>query len=256
MEEIKKIYRRIKKHEIGDFAAQSAFFTVLSIIPFAIIFISLIQYVNIDKSNLIFYAKEIIPESFIDFTVNIIEEIYSKTFTTISISIFFTIWSASKGFSCLMRGFHKIYELEPKNRVYYRFRSFIFTIFMLIVFTITFVFLVWGSHIQVFLDSFFKGTSFQKGISFIIKIRKYGLSIIIFLFFMLVYKFGPQCKLKFRNQVLRSKLCNGILVCYFLRIISLFTTFYWIFNDVWKLNNNIFVYDLDLLFNLCHINWC
>ena len=40
MEEIKKIYQNFKKHEIGDFAAQSAFFTVLSIIPFSIIFIS------------------------------------------------------------------------------------------------------------------------------------------------------------------------------------------------------------------------
>ena len=89
MEEIKKAYKKIKEHEIGDFAAQSAFFTILSIIPFAIIFISLIQYINIDKSTLIYYAKEIIPESFTDFALNLIEEVYSKTFTTISISILF-----------------------------------------------------------------------------------------------------------------------------------------------------------------------
>lgn len=202
MEEIKKIYNNFKKHEIGDFAAQSAFFTILSIIPFAIIFISLIQYINIDKTSLIFYAKEIIPESFLEFTINIIEEIYSKTFTTISISIIFTLWSASKGFAALMRGFHKIYELDPKAKVYYRFRSFLFTLFLIIVMALTFVFLVWGSHIQTFLNSFFEGSSFQKAIEFIMKIRRYGLSVIIFLFFMLVYKFGPQCKLKLKNQIL------------------------------------------------------
>ena len=202
MEEIKKVYQKFKKHEIGDFAAQSAFFTILSIIPFAIIFISLIQYINIDKADLVVYAKEIIPDSFLEFTLNIIEEIYSKTFTTISISIVFTLWSASKGFSALMRGFHKIYELDPKTKVYYRFRSFIFTLFLIIILAMTAVFLVWGSHIQGFLDSFFEGSGFQKAIGFIMKIRRYGLSIILFSFFILVYKFGPQCRLKLKNQVL------------------------------------------------------
>ena len=51
MEEIKRIFRKFKKDEIGDFAAQSAFFTILSIIPFMIIFISLIQYINVDKTS-------------------------------------------------------------------------------------------------------------------------------------------------------------------------------------------------------------
>ena len=225
MGELKNIYKNFKKHEIGDFAAQSAFFTILSIIPFAIIFISLIQYINIDKSVLILYSKEIIPDTFLDFTLNIIEEIYSKTFTTISISIIFTLWSASKGFSALMRGFHNIYEIEPKNRIYYRFRSFIFTIFMLCVLTITFIFLVWGAHLQAFLNSFFIGTKFQEIIDFIISIRRYGLSIIIFLFFMLIYKFGPQCKLKLKNQILRSNFCNSILVCFIIWFICIFTIF-------------------------------
>lgn len=252
MEEIKKAYKKIKEHEIGDFAAQSAFFTILSIIPFAIIFISLIQYINIDKSTLIYYAKEIIPESFTDFALNLIEEVYSKTFTTISISILFTLWSASKGFTALIRGFQKIYEIELKNRIYYRFRSFVLTVFMILVLTFTFIFLVWGSHIQAFLNSFFNGSSFQRTVEFIIKIRRYGLSIIIFSFFMLLYKFGPQCKLKFKNQVLRSNICNCVLVCTFLWIICIFKIIYRFFNYVRKFNNHFFVYDLDLLFNLCN----
>lgn len=254
VEGIRRAYKKMKEHQIGDFAAQSAFFTVLSIIPFAIIFISLIQYINIDKSTLIFYAKEIIPESFLVFTLNLIEEIYSKTFTTISISILFTLWSASKGFTALMRGFHKIYEIEPKNKVYYRFRSFIFTLFMIVVLVLTFVLLVWGSHIQVFLDSFFWGSKFQKAIEFIMKIRRYGLSIIIFLFFMLIYKFGPQCRLKLKNQILRSKLFNSILVCTFIWSVCIFKIFYRILDDVWKFNHSFLIYDLDLLFDLCNIN--
>ena len=232
MEELSKYYKKIKDHEIAEFAAQSAFFTILSIIPFTIIFISLIKYINIDKSTLLFYAKEIIPDSFDDFSIGIIEEIYSKTFTTISISIAFTLWSASKGFTALMRGFHKIYELDPKNKIYFKFRSLIFTVFMLLMFTITFLFLVWGSQIQTFFNSVCDGTNFQKVVNFIIRIRRYGISLIIFMYFMLVYKFVPQCKLKFKNQVLRSMFCNCVLVCYIIWIISIFKAFFRIFNDV------------------------
>ena len=202
MEEIKRIFRKFKKDEIGDFAAQSAFFTILSIIPFLIIFISLIQYINVDKESLIFYAKDMIPETFLDFALNVIEEIYSKTFTTLSVSIIFTLWSASKGFSALIRGFHRIYGGEEKNKLYFRIKSFVLTIALIIVFVLTAVVLVWGGHIQDFLDSFFAETTFQKVVEFIMRIRKYGLSIIIFLFFMSLYKFGPEEKLKFKNQIL------------------------------------------------------
>ena len=199
MNQVKRFYINFKKHELGNFAAQSAFFTMLSIIPFTIIFI---QYINIDKAILIQYLKDIIPESFTEFTLNIIEEIYSKTFSTISISIIFTLWSASKGFSALMKGFHRIYNIELKTQIYYKARSFVFTLFMIIVLTITFIFLVWGSYLQVFLNSFFEGSSFQKIIEDIMKIRKFGLTFIIFTYFMIIYKFGPQCKLKLRNQIL------------------------------------------------------
>ena len=209
MEEIKKILNKLKKDEIGDFAAQSTFFTILSIIPFAIVFISLIQYINLDKADLIVYAKDIIPNTFLDFTLNIIEEIYSKTFTTLSISIIFTLWSASKGFSALIRGFHRIYGGEPKNKIYFRVKSSLLTIAMMIVFVLTALVLVWGGHIQEFLDSFFAESDFQKFVGFIIKIRKYGLSLIIFLFFMIIYTFGPQVELKIKNQILGASFATA-----------------------------------------------
>ena len=208
MEEIKKILNKLKKDEIGDFASQSAFFTILSIIPFMIIFISLIQYINVDKTSLIYYAKDIIPDTFLDFALNIIEEIYSKTFTTLSISIIFTLWSSSKGFSALIRGFHRIYGGEEKNKLYFRIKSFFLTIAMMLVFVLTAIVLVWGGHIQDFFNMFFAESKFQKIVGFIMKIRKYGLSLIIFLFFMVLYKFGPEAKLKFKNQILGAILAT------------------------------------------------
>ena len=204
MDEIKNFLKKSKKDEIGDFAAQSAFFTILSIIPFTIIFLSLIQYMNLDKPDLIVYAKDIIPETFLEFALNIIEEIYSKTFTTLSVSIIFTLWSASKGFSALMRCFNKIYGGKAKNKLYYRIRSFAFTIFLMVVFVLTSIVLVWGTHIQSFLNSFFMDSKFQKLVSFIMKIRRYGLSLIIFSFFVILYKFGPRVRLKLKNVLLGS----------------------------------------------------
>ena len=107
---MKSFLQKIKKDRISEYSAESAYFIILSIIPFTLVFISLIQYINIDKQTLIYYAKQIIPIGFQDMSLDIIEEIYSKTITTLSISIIFTIWSASKGFSSIIKGISDIYD--------------------------------------------------------------------------------------------------------------------------------------------------
>ena len=47
-------------------------------------------------------------------------------------------------------------------------------------------------------------SKFQKLVSFIMKIRRYGLSLIIFSFFVILYKFGPRVRLKLKNVLLGS----------------------------------------------------
>lgn len=199
---MKSFLEKIKKDRISEYSAESAFFIILSIIPFALVVISLIQYINIDKSTLIYYAKEIIPNGFQEFSLNIIEEIYSKSITTLSISILFTILSASKGFFSIMKGINDIYDAEIKSYIYNKVRAFAFTIIFIILLVLTLVIMVLGNYLGNFLNSIFENTALEKIISYIVEFRKIGLSIVIFLIFLFFYKFIPNDRLKFKNQVL------------------------------------------------------
>lgn len=177
---MKNFIKKIKTDRISEYSAESAYYIVLSIIPFTLVFISLIQYINIDKDTLIYYAKQIIPITFQEMSLSIIEEIYSKTITTLSISIIFTIWSASKGFFSVMKGISDIYEIEVKSFLYHKIRAFIFTIIFISLLVVTLITLVLGNH---------------KGL---------GLSIIMFLIFLFFYRFILDYKVKIKNQIVGS----------------------------------------------------
>ena len=198
---MKQFLKKIKKDRISEYSAESAFFIILSIIPFTLVFISLIQYINIDKTILIYYAKDIIPMGFQEFALNIIEEIYSKSIATLSISILFTIFSASKGFFSIMKGINDIYNSEIESYIYNKIRSFLFTIIFILLLALTLIIIVLGNYLGNFLNTIFENTALEKIIEFVIEFRKMGLSIIIFLIFLFFYKLIPNYRLKLKNQI-------------------------------------------------------
>lgn len=201
---MKKILMKIKKDRLSEYSAESAFYIILSIVPFVLVFISLIQYINIDKDTLIFYAKQIIPNSFQNLSLNVIEEIYSKTITTLSISIIFTIWSASRGFFAITKGINNIYNNEKQSYLYAKIRAFIFTILFIFLLIILLMIIVLGNNIGELLKVTLNTTNTDLIGEDSIKFREVGLAIIIFLIFMFLYKYIPNCKLKFKGQILGS----------------------------------------------------
>jgi membrane protein len=113
---IKYFSNQIKKHKIGTYAAQCAYFTILSAIPFLIFLITILQYTSINSEELIQTIHNILPESISVITIDIVQEIYSKSITTISISIIFVIWSAGKGIYSLLIGLQNVYEIKYEKQ--------------------------------------------------------------------------------------------------------------------------------------------
>ena len=82
-----KFFKRIEEDHINEYAAECAFFTILSFVPFIMFFISLIQFTNIDRETIYFWIKEIIPSTMYGMIAGIIDEVYSKSVGTISIAV-------------------------------------------------------------------------------------------------------------------------------------------------------------------------
>ena len=130
MEKIKKIYsvieeisNNMKKDYVSESSAQCSYYTILSFIPFIILLITLIQYTGLAPQTLFNIISKIIPSSMNEIILGIVQEVYSKSIGTISISIIFVIWSAGKGLFALNKGLRIVYQSTENTDYSYLFLS-------------------------------------------------------------------------------------------------------------------------------------
>ena len=199
IEKINKIFKKIEEDHVGEYAAECAFFTVLSFIPFIIFFLTLIQFTNLERGTIYFWIKEVVPSTMHGVISKIIDEVYSKSLGTISIALIVALWSASKSFYYLSKGLRKIYKTEKqKNNILRRIEGIIYTI-VFACSTIGFlIIMVLGSRIhQILINNFY---AIGMITSYIFKIRGLILFVIMFFIFLLIYKYIPKNRLKMKDQ--------------------------------------------------------
>lgn len=206
MKLIKKIIKLVRgflkamnEDHVGAYAAQSAYFIMLSFIPFIILLLTLIQYTTLTRADIYGAAQVIFPDSMNGFVIDIINEVYSKTAVTISLSAITAAWSAGKGFLALMRGMNSVYDVEEqRNYIILRFRSAIYTIVFVISIILSLVVLVFGNSIH---QAAVVHLPFLAVITGMILQLKDVVAIAFFtLVFMLLYKFVPNRKARLLSQ--------------------------------------------------------
>lgn len=185
---------------VGAYAAQSAYFIMLSFFPFIILLVTLIQYTSITAQDVYHAAQMIFPESMDNFIMGLIEEVYSKTALTVSLSAIVTAWSAGKGFLALMRGMNTIYNVEERrNYLILRFRSALYTVAFVVAVILSLVVLVFGNSLH---EAAVEYVPFLAVITGVI-VRFKGILAIGFLsvVFVVMYRFVPNRKARLISQV-------------------------------------------------------
>ncbi len=201
LEKIKYIFEKVKEDHVGEYAAECAYFTILSFIPFIIFFLTLIQFTNVDKESIFYCIRQIVPSTMQDMILGIIDEVYAKSVGTISIAAVVALWSASKGFYYLSKGLRKIYNTEKsKLTAIIRLEGLFYTLIFVIAIIIFLVIMVFGKRIHNLMVENFKTISLITGL--ILKIRWFILIILMFFIFLMIYKFIPKHKMKFKTQIL------------------------------------------------------
>ena len=199
-EKIDRIFDKIKNDYVSEYAAECAYFTILSFIPFIIIFITLIQFTSIDKDMIFFIIKEIIPTTMHDMILGIIDEVYSKSVATISVALVIALWSASKGFFSLSKGLRKIYNVkDEKTDIIVRLEGMIYTIIFIISIILFLFIMIFGNRINILAVNKFEKLSILTSV--ILKIRIFALVFAMFIVFLMIYKFIPKHKRKLKTQV-------------------------------------------------------
>ena len=196
---IKNFFGRLDKHHISEYTAQCAYYTILSFIPFIMLIVTLIQYTGISQASLFSIIQEVIPETMAETTTSIIQEVYSKSVGTISISAIFVLWSAKRGFYALSKGLHKIYETDKDyNYFTMQIKSVIMTVFLVLVVVSVLFISVFGNSILDFLQVKY---SISNNISSILHASKIGVYFILFIVLLLMYRFVPGHKRGLKMQI-------------------------------------------------------
>ncbi len=195
----KLFIKNLNNHHISEYTAQCAYYTVLSFIPFIMLIVTLIQYTTISKEILFSIIQNVMPNTMTDITMGIIQEVYSKSVGTVSISAIFVLWSAKRGFYALSKGLHNIYETDKENSfIKMQIKSLILTVFFVLAIVSVLVLSVFGNSIaDVLKDKY----NISDSILNIVHFSKIAIYFLLFIILLLMYKFVPGHKLKLKKQI-------------------------------------------------------
>ncbi|MBF0364093.1 MAG: YihY/virulence factor BrkB family protein [Oligoflexia bacterium] len=143
---LKALYERSEEHETFALAAQLTYYLLLAFFPFLIFLISIISYTPLASDRFINEMAYFFPAYVYKIIKDTIHEILkARGADTLSLGMIGTVWAASNGLSALIKGIHKSYNKKDKNSfVKVRMNSLFFTFIFAMIFTISFVLLVFG----------------------------------------------------------------------------------------------------------------
>lgn len=203
---INRFLQKCTDDHIAAFAAQSAFFIILSFIPFVMLFISLVQYTPISESFVSSIVERTMPSYISGYLVSIIQEVYSRGIGTISITAITAIWAAATGIQCLAFGLNCAYGMkETRNYFYLRFRAMLYTLGLVIALILSLLLLIFGNSIQNLLAHYLPFIG--KLTKVILAFRMLILLVVFIFFFALLYKAFPNRKATLVSQLPGSILC-------------------------------------------------
>ena len=222
---ILEITGQVSQKHVGAYAAQSAYFFVLSMIPIILLLLAIIQYTPVTKADVMTAVVNLFPETNMqDFMVGIVNEVYNQSKTVIPITAIVALWSAGKGVLAVSTGLNCAYELrQTRNYVFLRIRASIYTILFIAAIVMALVLSVFGNNISIFI--YHKIPFLAETTDMIMRLRTVISFVVMTGISLLVYHFLPNRKLPFRDLILGSIFCSlGWLVISF--VFSMYLTIF------------------------------
>lgn len=144
------------RDDVGLYAAQSAFFIVLSAVPsIMIVILCLKHFVAVDLDAVIKTIENAVSGQIAQFLVNILTEVFYRSETTVILSTAFItlLWTSSRGTMAIYSGLNKIYGYTKKfSWLRMRIMSFIYNIIIFASIIASVVILVFGNSIIRLVD--------------------------------------------------------------------------------------------------------
>jgi len=192
--------RKMSEKNISAYAASTAFFIFLSLVPMLMLLCTMIPYTPLTEENLTRAITEVTPDQIDSMVTALIHDVYQRASTILPLAALVMIWTAAKGLMALMGGLNAINDVqERRNYFVVRLIAAFYTVVMLIATVISLVIMVLGSKlVDVVLARI---PQLEVLFSLIVNLRFIFSWVVLTLLFAAIYAYVPSKKLRFREQV-------------------------------------------------------
>ena len=197
---VRDFSEKMKKKDISTYAASTAFFFFLSVVPMLIMICTIIPYTPLTEENLVELVTDFLPDQIDPLAESLISEVYDKSAGILSIALIATIWSAAKGVMALMRGLNSVNGVEEKRNYFVlRIIASFYTIVMLVVVILSLFVMVFGDQLVTL--ALHRIPQLQRVVSFVMNFRFLFVWAVLSVLFAAVYAYVPDKKLAFKEQI-------------------------------------------------------
>lgn len=207
MKKVKKLYNKaieisqeVTDDHVGAYAAQSAFFFMLCLIPIILLLLTMVQYTPVTKADVMTAVIQVFPSSVDSLITSIVNQVYNQSMGIIPVTVVVALWSAGKGVLAMTGGLNCVYNCqETRNYIFLRIRATLYTVMFILVIIFLLVLSVFGNTINIFIGEHIPILS---GFAdWLIRMRVYITPAVLMVFSLLIYKFLPNRKDSFKKQI-------------------------------------------------------
>lgn len=197
---IRKFTNELSESHVSAYAAKTAYFIMLSFIPFLMLLFTLIQFTALQKSDVLSFFVGAFPSSIDPLLISLIDEIYGKSSAIISVSAVVALWTAGKGITAIIQGLNSVFDVkETRNYIMLRIQGAFYIVLLIVAIVVILVLIVFGNKIQFYLV---QEVPLVGNITSAILRMRYVISMVFLMFvFAVIYQFMPNKKMKFKSQI-------------------------------------------------------
>jgi len=199
---VERISKRFDADNLSAYAAQAAFFIFISIFPFLMLFLNLLQYIPFfSAENIEGWTMEVFSPLIGELLKGIIREAgESGSGALISITTAAALWTCSKGVLGIIYGLNSIYKTtEKRGYIQLRAIAVFYTIGLIVALVLVLLLMVFGNMIINLMLTYIPALgSLANAVRIIRWLVSFGF---LTLFFMFLYTVIPERKTKFRNEI-------------------------------------------------------
>ena len=173
---------------------------MLCMIPIILLLLTMVQYTPVTKADVMTAVIQVFPSSVDSLITSIVNQVYNQSTGVIPITIVVALWSAGKGVLAMTSGLNCVYKCnETRNYVFLRIRATIYTVMFIIVIIFLLVLSVFGNTLNLFIA---EHIPIMLGVAEkLLETRIIITPIVLVAFSLMIYKFLPNRRDKFRYQL-------------------------------------------------------